>query len=473
MKFKPILKFKPICFLWSAVLWLSVHPLSVSQHSFAQAIPSQAFKNVTLHFADGTTLPKATIIWRNGVIESAGARVNIPFDAKIIDGGDSLHVYPGFIDGLTEWAMPEISRERTPVPNPGYPGYDRAGIQPLRNPHEMVVAASKDFSDWRKLGFTTAAVSPRGFMLPGAVDVMGIHNEGTGDAGKLVLPSIAQRASLSSAPGVNPSTTMGVMARYRQLFYDTEAYQTNHRLFSAKPEAYQAPEIDEVLAAMIPVIKGERRLFFVADNVEDIRRAIKLKREFGLNLVLVSGRQAGQIAEELKAENIPVLVSFNLAAKPEHMKKGAAADSTKEQNAEKALHQQRQAQAWSQDAINVQQLLKAGVQVGYAGIGLRSTDFQQKVKDLIEMGLSENNLLKIMTMQTARILGYPTLMGDLKTGMLAGFTVYTAPLLDSKTKLMYSISSGDLKHYSSTASGSDRSNTARGSAPRTTVEGEK
>jgi imidazolonepropionase-like amidohydrolase len=449
------------------MLWLSLPQLSS-----AQAVPSQAFKNVTIHFADGTTVPKATIVWRNGVIESAGARVTIPFDAKIIDGGDSLHVYPGWIDGLAEWAMPEIPRERATVPNPGYPGYDRAGIQPLRNPHEMLVATSKDFTEWRKLGFTSAAVSPRGFMLPGAIDVMSIQNAGTGDAGKLVLPAIALRASMSSAPGVNPSTTMGVMARYRQLFYDTEAYKTNQRLFSAKPESYQAPEVDDVLASMIPVLSGEKRLFFVADNVEDIRRALKLKREFGLNLILVSARQAGQIADELKAENIDVLVSFNVAAKPEQMKKGTPADSTKDQTSEKALHQQRQAKAWTDDVTNVQKLLKAGVRVGFTGLGLRSADFQQKVKDITEQGLSEKELLKIMSTNTAQILGYSTLMGDLKSGMMAGFNVYTTPFLDSKAKLLYSISSGELKHYPSTASTSDRSNAARGSAPRMSSEGE-
>lgn len=68
--------------------------------SMAQEVPAHAITNVTIHMADGATLENADIVWRNGVIEQIGVNESIPFDAFIIDGGDSLHVYPGLIDGM-------------------------------------------------------------------------------------------------------------------------------------------------------------------------------------------------------------------------------------------------------------------------------------------------------------------------------------------------------------------------------------
>lgn len=409
-----------------------------------QAVPSQAFTNVTLHYADGTTVPKATIVWRNGSIEAAGTGVTIPFDAKVMDGGDSLHIYPGWLDGLAEWGMPELSRERTPVSDPGNPGYERAGIQPERQPHTMVVANTRDFTDWRRQGFTAAAVAPRGFMLPGQVDLMTVSGSDQNDSAKLLMPGIGVRAAIQGSPGVYPGTAMGVMARFRQLMFDAEALRVNTRLFNANPNAYQAPEKDAVLEALWPVMDGKQPFFFVADDPVDIRRALKLKNELGFNMVLVSGRSAGKMAAELAAANIPVLVSLNYASKPSHM---SSRDSVDNRTPEHKMHNEKQAEAWKESVANMKTLLDAGVKVGFTGNGIRSADFANKLKDLREAGMTNDQLVKVFSTNTAQIIGRGNLLGDLKSGMIAGFNVYTAPFGDSKSKMVYSVASGDVKFY--------------------------
>lgn len=418
--------------------------LGLSGLANGQAVPSQAFTNVTLHFADGTTVPKATIVWRNGSIEAAGANVTIPYDAKVVDGGDSLHVYPGWIDGLAEWGMPELSRERTPVSDPANPGYERAGIQPERQPHTMVVANTRDFTDWRRQGFTTAAVAPRGLMLAGQVDLMTVSGTEQNDSAKLLMPGIGVRAAIQGAPGVYPGTAMGVMARFRQLMFDAEALRVNTRLFNASPTAYQAPEKDAVLEALWPVMDGKQPLFFSADDPVDIRRALKLKNELGFNMVLVSGRSAGKMASELASANIPVLVSLNYAAKPAHMN---SRDSVDKRTPEHKMHNEKQAEAWKESVTNMKMLLDAGVKVGFTGSGIRSADFSNKLKDLREAGVTDAQLIKVLTSGTAQVIGRSNILGDLKNGMIAGFNVYTAPFGDSKSKMVYSVASGDLKYY--------------------------
>lgn len=443
--------------------------LGVCEMAIAQAVPSQAFTNVTLHFADGSSVSKATILWRNGTIEAAGVNVSIPFDAKVIDGGDSLHVYPGWIDGMTEWAMPEIPRDNARVPDPGNPSYDRAGIQPHRLPHQMVVTNSRDFTDWRKLGFTAAGISPRGFMLPGNVDLMTIHGTDANDQARLLVQGMGMRASLQSSPGVNPSTTMGVMARYRQLMFDSQALRTNTRLFTSNTNAYVAPEPDPVLESLWPVMDGKQTVFFSADNPEDIRRALKLKDEFGFKIVIVSGRNAWMMASELSQKNIAVLATLNFPAKPSFMTTSAK-DSVDKRTAEHKSHNQRQEETWKAEVGNIKKLMDSGVLVGFTGVGLRSADFNARVKDLKDAGLSEQNIVQLFSTNTAKVIGHGNLLGDLKKGMIAGFGVYTHPISDSKSKMNYSVAFGDVKYYPIPATAAN----TRGSNSRAqSMEGDK
>ncbi|MFN2372899.1 MAG: hypothetical protein ABR545_03720, partial [Cyclonatronaceae bacterium] len=111
-------------FLVAALLLLFTH-----QQGIAQSIPAQAFANVTIHHSDGTVESGATIVWRNGIVEAAGRNVAIPFDARVRDGGDSLHIYPGFIDGFGTWGSVDTPQNQPRPDRPGEPGYERAGIQ--------------------------------------------------------------------------------------------------------------------------------------------------------------------------------------------------------------------------------------------------------------------------------------------------------------------------------------------------------
>ncbi len=437
----------------------------------AQAVPSQAFTNVTLHYADGTSVPRATILWRNGSIEAAGTNVTIPFDARVIDGGDSLHVYPGWIAGISEWGVPAPAggggqggpggggggggQGQGQVQDPGNPTYERAGILPGRSASSVVVENSRDFADWRKLGFTSAGVSPRGNMLPGTVDLYTFTGALTEDGGRLLIPDLGRRAAIRGAGGVYPGTTMAVMARLRQLMYDAEALKTNQRLFTSNATAYKAPEQDLTLEALWPVMEGRLPFYFAADDPAEIQRVLKLKNELGFNMILVSGLKAGLIADDLAKAGIPVLVSLNYPAKPASMASpGAPGRSQRDTTAaatppspEQLEHQKKQEEAWKADVANALSLMKAGVKVGFSGLGLRSADFQTKFRELTEAGMTVDQLVQMLSSGTASIMGRSNLLGDIKPNMLAGFNLYNAPLSESRAQLVYSVADGDLKFF--------------------------
>lgn len=400
----------------------------------AQAVPAQAFTRVTLHRADGSTVPGATIVWRNGAFETIGANAPIPFDARSIDGGDSLHVYPGFIDGLADWGTPDIPRQQDRPEHPGEPTYERAGIQPERAVTPLIKKDAPEFVQARNAGFTLMAIAPKGAMLPGQVSVY--HSKGEQTAASQYRTNIGIKASLTAARGAYPTTIMGVMARYRQLFYDARALQAHQATGAANAGR------DAVLESLFPIAEKSKPFHFVADDREAIRRMFALSDELGFNTILVSGKEAHTQAAELARRKVPVLVSFAVPAKPD-----TAAGKTDEETAWK----ERQAQAWTAGVRNIRTLLDAGVQVGYASNGLKPTDLKKNLELLMsDGGLTEAEIVRIMTVNTASILGLSSVAGDFRTGNLADMVVATAPITSKSVRIVYTVSAGDITEIKAT-----------------------
>ena len=62
------------------VLLMLLAGLAFSFSAKAQGVPAKAFKNVTIHKADGSSIEDAVIVWRDGLIEAMGENAEIPFE---------------------------------------------------------------------------------------------------------------------------------------------------------------------------------------------------------------------------------------------------------------------------------------------------------------------------------------------------------------------------------------------------------
>lgn len=430
------------------------------QGLFAQTTPAHALKNITIHNADGSVTESATIVWRNGVIEAVGTNVTIPFDAYEIDGGDSLHVYPGFIDGYTTWGSPDLPRNLPELDNPGDPPYDRAGIQPERKP-SVLLTEDKNFEAGMKAGFTTAALYPNGYMLPGQVEVFYLAPE-HGDL-ELLKDDLALAGSFDEAPGgwgsgAYPSTMMGVMAQFRQVMFDATALQQHIKYYAQNPEM-PAPDRDNVLEALFPLVNKTTPLYFEVDTKEHIERLLKLQDEFGFSAVIVSGKEAYAKADELKRRNIPVLASIDFTEAPEwYTKMKKAEESEKEEEAseekeeeiseEEQAYRDKRLEAWKAEVTNIKKLMDSGVSVGYASAGMDLKDLPEKLKILLdEGGLSEADIVKLMSSNTAAILGLNKTQGSLEKGKNASFSVFDKAMSEEKAKVLHSISNGTIHEF--------------------------
>lgn len=419
--------------------------------------PAFALKNVVLYKSDGTKTESSTIVWRNGVIEAVGENVAIPFDAFTIDGKDSMHVYPGFIDGLAIWGSPKGETRFQRPPDPGNPPYDRAGVQPERKPSELL-EKDKNFKAAMQAGFTTAAIGLDGYMLPGSIDLFTLQPEKTKES--LYHSEAGMLFQFVDAPGgfntgAYPSTLMGVMALFRQLMFNATALQDHINYYAMNAEM-PAPQRDPVIEALFPVLNGDLKVFFKEDSKEDIERFFRLQDQFGFDAVLVSGKEAYKLADELKRRNIPVLASLDVNDAPdwysdkkkESKKKDSDDEEKEEEKAEELTeeeqaYRERQLDAWKAELMNIRKLKEAGVQVGYASAGMELKDLAKKVELLLEEeAVTEKELLEIMTKGTAQILGINAVFGELEVGNNASFTVFDKAFTEKKAKATHSITNG-------------------------------
>jgi imidazolonepropionase-like amidohydrolase len=95
----PMPKVRSRLLVATLLLLLVINPLH-AQHS---AIDTYAITNARIVTVSGPVIERGTVVIRNGLIAAAGALVNAPSVARVIDG-TGLSVYPGLIESYTHLA---------------------------------------------------------------------------------------------------------------------------------------------------------------------------------------------------------------------------------------------------------------------------------------------------------------------------------------------------------------------------------
>ena len=153
------------------------------------------------------------------------------------------------------------------------------------------------------------------------------------------------------------------------------------------------------------------------------RRAIKLGRDTGARPVLAGGHEAYELAEEIAAAGVPILVNADW---PE-------ANRDADPEAEESLASlRRRAYAPTTPA----RLEEAGVEWAfYSGSAGSPRAFMNNVRTAIENGLSEEAALDALTGAPARIYGVDAMLGSVEAGKIANLVVSDGPLFDEDTEI--------------------------------------
>jgi imidazolonepropionase-like amidohydrolase len=387
-----------------------------------------AIRGARVFTVSGPVLEKGTVLIKDGLIEAVGEGIAIPADVTIIDG-TGLNVYPGLIDALSAWGMPEAAPAAPAPPvTPATPGQTPPPPQPrVRGPEDrpnaftwvkaadLVKPSEKQVETARSAGYTTAVTFPKQGILAGHGAVINLGGETGGD---MVLdPSAGLYTSFTTRGfGSFPGSLMGVMAYMRQLWIDAAYYKLAKEAYAKDPVTNPRPAYDRALEGLLET----HRLLLPATSRVQIDRALRFGAEFKTPFVLYGGQAAYETASELKKAGVPVILNVKWPAKEK--------DSDPEE-----IPSMRTLQLRDKAPTTPAALAAAGVPFAISSEGLEAPkDAIKALKKSIDVGLKPADAIRALTLTAAEIYGMAGRLGSIENGKIANLTVVKGDLFDDK-----------------------------------------
>jgi imidazolonepropionase-like amidohydrolase len=386
-----------------------------------------AITNARIVTVSGATIEKGTVVVRDGLIEAVGASAAVPADARVLDG-TGLTVYPGFFDALTNLGLqapqPQQTQQRgpgggqqaqqqTPQSNSNYP----TGMQPEVSVFEQLKGGDAQFESARNAGFTTALTVSRDGVFNGQSAVINLAGDSVSEL--VIKTPFAEHFTFRTAGGgAYPASLLGTFSAFRQMLLDARRLQELDKTYAANPRGMKRPEMDKSLEALFPLINGAMPIVFNANTEREIVRALDLAKEFKLNAIIAGGQEAWKVADRLKAQNVPVLLSLNFP------KRTAAVLPDADPEDLETLRFR------AETPKGAARLAQAGVRFAFQTGGLTNlNDFFTNAAKTTENGLPADAAIRAITLGAAQILGVDNRLGSIEPGKIANLTVVRGDVL--------------------------------------------
>ena len=418
------LLFQKLLILLSAVFLL---PLAATAQTTAPTLGMDdnsptvhAFTNATIIVAPGEVLEDATLVIRDGVVESVGRRVNPPADARVWDmTGHTLT--PGFIDPYTEIGQ-QNPREELDRGNLSWNVQLRAHLT-ATGEYELENDGSEAL---RNQGFTAALSVPPLGIFQGETAVMSL---GEGEVSERVVhPKTAQSVSLSRSWALGygyPTSDMGVIAFIRQTLLDADWYRRAHSAYESSPQGLQRPESNAALEALVDAARGNHPLLFSANSDEEVIRSIRFSEEFDISPWIRGSGHEYQILDYISGYDIPMILPLEMPEKPDI--------DTPEDAMDEDLAELRH---WYLAPENPARVAEAGIDFSLTTSGM--DDFKNvlpNIRKVVHAGLDPETALAALTVNPANLMGISETHGTLEEGKAANFIVSNGDLFTHESKI--------------------------------------
>ncbi len=373
----------------------------------------------------GPDIENGQVLLDGGKIVAVGKEVNAPADAQVIDATGCL-VTPGLIDGHCHIGMEEAAigfegtdgNECTDPLTPQVRAID--AIQPMDETLAQAAAA----------GVTTAVTGPgSGNVVGGTFVALKMHGSRLDD---MVLKyPVAMKCAFGENPkrvyGTQkkmPMTRMGTAALLRDLLARTVEYDEAKKAYAADPKNNKKPAIDVKLEAMLPVIHKEIPLKAHAHRADDIFTALRIAKEFDVDITLDHCTEGHLIVDELVKEGKGVLVGPTMGDKSKFELKNKSFETPKAMN-EAGL---------TMCIVTDAPVLPLEYLSLCAGLAVNA-------------GLDEQEAWKAITINPAKITGLSDRVGSLEVGKDADVAIFRGnPITDLQYTTAYTIINGEIVH---------------------------
>lgn len=366
----------------------------------------------TVHTVSGGTLENATIVFDKGKITALGTNLAIPTDAERIDV-TGKHVYPGIIDSYSNMGLTEIGSVRGSVDVA-----ETGAINPNVRVEVSVNPESELIPVARSNGVAIVATAPSAGLVSGLAAALMMDGWTWEDLTlKSGLGLIVNWPTMVYTP--SPFARLSKedwqkqrdeqLKALRDAFANARAYTTAKKAEQQRGIPYH--ETDPRWQAMIPVFEGKMPVFVHANELSQIQAAITWAEQEGIKLVIVGARDAWLVKDQLKAKDIPVIVT-DIQSAPT-----------------------RRWQGYNEIFTLPMRLHDAGIRFCITGEAnaSNSRNTAYHAANAAAYGLPREEALKSITLYAAQILGIADKVGSLEVGKDATLIVTTGDPLEPPT----------------------------------------
>lgn len=367
-----------------------------------------ALTNATIETVTNGIIQNGTLLISDGKISDIGTNVNVPAGAETIDCS-GLTIYPGLIDGGTQLGIVEVSSEARTRDNNEI-GDIIPHIQALTavNPSSALIPVT------RVSGVTTVLTVPSGGLFPGTAALINLHGYTpdqmfAGFKGVVMnFPSTGRRGRRDRRSDEDiKKAAVKAVKKLNDVYQKALQY---HKIDSAGTKQGYYPEME----ALLPVVRGERKLLVNVNAANDIKAAIKWAEGKNLDVIFCGVSEGWRVAEELAEAKISVITGPALSTP------------------------RRSYDRYDKPYANAGIMQKAGVTVA-----IRTND-TENVRNLpynagfsAAYGMDKQEALRSITIIPAQLFGVADKYGSLEKGKMANLFVTDGDPFETKTQIKH------------------------------------
>jgi imidazolonepropionase-like amidohydrolase len=377
--------------------------------SAAAAHHEVVIKNATVMTVTHGNIKNGSIYIKDGKIAAVGEAVNAPASATVIDAGGK-YLTPGIVDSHSHIALDDDVNEATSPITP-----------------QMMMKDAFDYQDkaiYRALagGVTTSLLLHGSANMIGGQAVVIKHKYGAA-RDEMLFPNAPR--SIKFASGENPkrvygsrdqlpSTRMGNFAVQREALVQAQDYMREWDNYNEKIKRNKddkdatPPKHDLKLEALADVLRGKLMVQIHCYRADEMLTEIAMAKEFGYNLrAFHHALEAYKIADQLAANNIGIATFSDWWGYKQ--------------------------EAWDAIPWNAVMAMRKGVRVA---IKSDSGDYdrrlnQEAAKTMRYGGATEEEALKMITLNAAWIVGVDDRVGSIDVGKDADLVIWDGYPLSS------------------------------------------
>ncbi len=384
-----------------------------------------ALTNLTIVPSPGKKIEKGTIVIRNGVIQSAGAGIAVPADAREWDCS-GLTAYAGMIDLFSEYGQPK-AKSATPAEKAEPPrglNYWNPNIRPEVSAADLFRPDRASADSLRAAGFTTVLSVPQNGIIKGSSALVNLGDEDPN--AQLLRQNLFQHADIGARGGRDeyPNSHMGTIALIRQSLSDAQWYANAQKIYAKNPNQSR-PEQNASLAALEPAASGKQQIIIETNDELKALRAGRIAKEFNLRWIIRGSGYEYRRTDAVKQLNVPLILPVNFPDAPY-----AETPEDDYQAGYEALRH------WDFASENPSRLKKAGVTFALTANQLKDVSkFRMMVATAIACGLSSDDALASVTTIPAALAGMEKVLGTIEPGKMANLILTDGELFAEKTRV--------------------------------------